>query len=418
MPKSIKIIIFILAVLVIAVIGARLYVPGYVDKGQNRIWPHDPFPVSAETRTFHRDIMIMDWHADTLLWDRDPMKRIDHGHVDLPRLQDGNIGIQMFTTVTKVPSGQNYDSNSADSDNITLIAAVSGWPVKSWGSLLERALYQAEKLDGWINSSDGNLHWIKSKEDLQQFLILRHRVTERAKPVGALLGTEGAHPLEGELANIDKMYDAGFRMVGLTHFFDNELGGSLHGENGAGLTDFGRAVLTRLDELEIIIDIAHASPKMAEEVLELTTRPVVVSHTGLKGVCDTVRNYPDDLMKKIAEKGGLIALGYWDAATCDQSPAGIAKMIKYGIDLVGEDHIALGSDWDGGTESIAADDLPAITEELINLGVSKASITKIMGGNSVRFLSNWLPEKTLTAQQANAALALRGEEELALNDPS
>jgi microsomal dipeptidase-like Zn-dependent dipeptidase len=187
------------------------------------------------------------------------------------------------------------------------------------------------------------------------------------------------------------MYDAGFRMFGLTHYFDNELGGSLHGQNGLGLSNFGKDVIKRLDEKEIIIDLAHASEAMARDVLSITERPVVISHTGLKGHCDSPRNYPDSLMQEIAEKGGLIALGYWDGAVCDPSPISIAAMIKYGIDLVGVDHIALGSDWDGATESIAADDLHAITAELITLGVPDDHIRQVMGGNSIKFLSQWLP---------------------------
>ena len=391
MRKSVKIVLGVLSAGLMTVIAARIFLPGYIDKTTNKIWPHDPFVVSIEARMLHKDMLIMDWHADTLLWNRNPMERHDIGHVDLPRLHDGNIAIQMFTTVTKSPEGQNYEENSADSDQITSLVIAQGWPLKTWNSLLERALYQAEKLDTLITASNGKLQWIKSKADLQAFLINRHRSTSEIKPIAALLGTEGAHPLEGDINNIDRMFNVGFRMVGLTHFFDNALGGSLHGENGAGLTGFGREVVKRLDDKEIIIDIAHSSEAMARDVLSIVDRPVVISHTGLKGFCDTPRNYPDDLMKQIAAKGGLIALGYWDAAACDPSPKSIAAMIKYGIDLLGADHIALGSDWDGATESIAADDLPAITQELIALEVSSEDIRKIMGGNSIKFLSEWLP---------------------------
>ncbi|UTW56384.1 dipeptidase [Kordiimonas sp. SCSIO 12610] len=393
MPKIVKIPLIILALLITGIVGTRLFLPEYIDKTTNKIWPHEPFTVPIEARTLHKDMLIMDWHADTLLWDRNALNRHDFGHVDLPRLNDGNIAVQMFTTVTKSPEGQNYEENSADSDRITALTIVQGWPTRTWNSLLERALYQAQKLDNLITASNGGLIWIKSKEDLQQFLISRHRSTSQVKPIGALLGTEGAHPLEGNIDNITRMYDAGFRMVGLTHFFDNELGGSLHGKNGLGLSDFGKQVIQQLDEKEIIIDLAHASEAMARDVLALSTRPVVISHTGLKGFCDSPRNYPDDLMKEIASKGGLIALGYWDGAVCDPSPQSIAGMIKYGIDLVGSDHIALGSDWDGSTESIAADDLAVITTELIALGIDPDDIRKIMGGNSIKFLSTWLPSK-------------------------
>jgi len=238
-----------------------------------------------------------------------------------------------------------------------------------------------------VTRSEGTMSFIKSKADFISFS------GQDRDGLAVLLGAEGAHPLEGELANIDKMYAAGFRMIGLTHFFDNKLGGSLHGTEKGGLTDFGRQVVKRLDELEVIIDLSHASETMAAEVTALSSRPQVVSHTGLKGNCDTPRNFNDALMKSIAEKGGLIAVGMWDAAVCDPTPTGIAKAIKYGIDLVGADHIALGSDWDGSVEAISADALPQITQALLNEGVTSADIEAVMGGNSVRFLLDWLPEQ-------------------------
>jgi len=380
-----KIIIIVAAILVISYAAFRIITPPMVDKSLNKKFAYTPLVISAETRKLHDGLTIMDWHADTLLWDRDFLARSDYGMVDLPRLREGGSNFQMLTTVTKAPPGLNIDSNDDKGDNITLLAIAQGWPVRTWTSLLERALYQAERLDDIVARSKGSMRWIKSKADLTA------HTADDSDTFAVLLGTEGAHPLEGKLENLDRMYSAGFRMVGLTHFFDNELGGSLHGLSKAGLTDFGRDVIKRLDELEMIIDLAHASEKMAWDVLALTKRPVVVSHTGLKGHCNTARNFNDDLMKAIAAKGGLIAIGMWESAVCDPTPTGIAGAIQYGIELVGADHIALGSDWDGSVEAISSDALPQITQALVNLGVTEADIHKVMGGNSVAFLANWLP---------------------------
>jgi len=385
-PRTKKILYIAIAVLVLGYAAFRLIVPPMVDKTLNKQFAFTPQPISAETLALHNSLIIMDWHADTLLWDRDFLKRSSYGQVDLPRLKEGGSSFQMLTTVTKAPPGLNLEINDDKGDDITLLTIAQGWPVRTWTSLLERALYQAERLDNIITRSEGRMRWIKSKTDLAA-----HKANT-SNSFAVLLGTEGAHPLEGRLENLDRMYGAGFRMVALTHFFDNELGGSLHGRSKAGLTDFGRTVVGRLDELNIIIDLAHASEKMAWEVLELTNRPVVVSHTGLKGHCNTARNFDDALMKAIAAKGGLIAIGMWQHAICDPTPAGIAGAIKYGIDLVGSDHIALGSDWDGSVEMIAADALPQITQALVTLGVVEADIRKVMGDNSVNFLANWLPE--------------------------
>lgn len=372
-------------------IAARTFGPGILERQLNRIVDNRPFSISAEATELHGSLRIMDWHADTLLWNRSLLDRADRGHVDLPRLRDGNMTLQMFTTVTKTPRNMNVHANEATSDNITLVSYLQGWPSATHSSLLARALYQAEKLDDFIKESDGGLVWVRSRSELQTFLQARE-VKSATQPVGALLGTEGAHPLEGDITNVDKMYDAGFRMVGLTHFFDNELGGSLHGVSKGGLTDFGKQVVRRLDELEIIIDLAHASEQSARDTLAITSRGVVVSHTGFRGACDTERNFSDELMKEIAAKGGLIAVGYWETAICGTTPEAIAEAIAYGISLVGADHVALGSDWDGAVAAMPADHIPSITAALIEKGVSSEDIRLVMGESSINFLQRWLPE--------------------------
>ncbi len=372
-------------------IAARTFGPGILERQLNKIVDNRPFSISDEAAELHGSLRIMDWHADTLLWNRSLLDRADRGHVDLPRLRDGNMALQMFTTVTKTPRNMNVHANEANSDNITLVSYLQGWPSDTHSSLLARALYQAEKLDSFIKKSEGGLMWVRTQSELQAFLEARE-TSSVPQPVAALLGTEGAHPLEGNIANVDKMYAAGFRMVGLTHFFDNELGGSLHGVSKAGLTDFGKQVVRRLDELEIIIDLAHASEQSARDALAITSRGVVVSHTGFRGACDTERNFSDELMKEIATKGGLIAVGYWETAVCGTTPEAIAKAIAYGIELVGADHVALGSDWDGAVAAMPSDHIPAITAALLEQGVSAKDIRLVMGESSLNFLHAWLPK--------------------------
>ncbi|WP_417458353.1 dipeptidase [Kordiimonas sp.] len=389
--KIVKWLVGTLAVIGVLYIAARAFGPGILERQLNRIVDNRPFTISTEAEELHRSLRIMDWHADTLLWNRSLLERADRGHVDVPRLQDGNMALQMFTTVTKTPRNMNVHANEADSDNITLVSYLQGWPSATHSSLLARALYQAGKLDDFIQESEGSLMWVRSQAELKAFLAA-HQSGASPKPIAALLGTEGAHPLEGDIANVDKMFEAGFRMVGLTHFFDNELGGSLHGVSKAGLTDFGKQVVRRLDELEIIIDLAHASEQSARDALAITSRGVVVSHTGFRGACDTERNFSDDLMKEIAAKGGLIAVGYWETAVCGTAPQDIAKAIAYGIDLVGADHVALGSDWDGAVTAMPSDHMPAITAALLDLGVSTDDIRQVMGESSINFLHAWLPE--------------------------
>ncbi|EEX11163.1 renal dipeptidase family protein [Ruegeria lacuscaerulensis ITI-1157] len=114
--------------------------------------------------------------------------------------------------------------------------------------------------------------------------------------------------------------------------------------------------------------------------------PLIVSHGGLHGFCPVKRNYPDDVMKEIAATGGVIGMGYWADVTCgDITPAGIAKMIKAAIETVGEDHVALGSDYDGSVETaFDTSELAALTSALLDEGLTEAQIRKVMGENMVR----------------------------------
>jgi len=152
MSKRLKLIsIALLALLIIAYAAFTAFAPAMIEKSLNKNLAYTPLHISADIKALHDKLTIMDWHADTLLWNRDFLEQADFGQVDLPRLKKGGMNIQMLTTVTKSPSGQNYDQNTSDSsDNITLLAVAQGWPVNTWGSLLERALFQAKKLDDTV----------------------------------------------------------------------------------------------------------------------------------------------------------------------------------------------------------------------------------------------------------------------------
>ena len=385
-----KFLMFIVILAVLALAYAQWILPEQIESGQNINLPHDPHVVSDEAQRLHRTLFVADLHSDSLLWKRDLRLRSDVGHMDLPRLRDGNVALQVFSATTKSPKGQNYSRNEANSDQIRLLAMGSLWPPRTWDSIYERAVYQLEKLKEL--EADGRLTIIRDVSDLRDLVSQR----EQGDVVtGAVYLIEGAHPLEGNLENLDALFDLGLRIVGLTHFFDNELGGSLHGVSRAGLTAFGRDVIRRANELDMIIDVAHSSEAMVRDVLEFSSRPVIVSHTGLKGICDTPRNISDSLMKEIAREGGLIGIGYWDAAVCDVSPAGVVKSIRYAINLLGVRHVALGSDYDGATAvTFDAGELAILTEEMLRAGFSDREIRLVMGDNVKRFMMENLPDST------------------------
>lgn len=388
--KLSKVIGYTLTIVIILIVCVRLFMPTVLEKDMNKVVKLEEIRVSEEAKDFHSTLIVGDWHADSLLWNRDLAERSDFGHVDIPRLQEGNVALQMFTTVTKSPSGLNYDENQADAaDNITRIAMLQGWPIDTWSSLTARAIHQASRLADLAKNDSQNFQLIRSQAELESFIARRNI---HPKLVGGLLGTEGSHALDGKIENIQVLYNKGFRMMSLQHFFDNKLGGSLHGTSQKGLTEFGKQAVKEMLSLDIIVDLSHSSTQTVKDVLAMTDAPMVVSHTGFKGHCDRKRNIDDELMINIAANGGLIAVGFWQEAACGTQPSDIADAIIYGIQLLGEDHISLGSDFDGAvTTGIDASQIAAITQALLEKGVKKEQIAKVMGGNMLAFLTRHLP---------------------------
>jgi microsomal dipeptidase-like Zn-dependent dipeptidase len=210
--------------------------------------------------------------------------------------------------------------------------------------------------------------------------------------VGTLLSVEGAHNLEGDLRNLDRLYDAGFRMIGLAHFFDNELAGSMHGIAKGGLTPFGLKAVRAMEAKGIVVDVAHASHAAFADVLRIAARPVVVSHGGVKATCNTNRNLTDDELRALAKNGGVIGIGYWDAAVCAPTPAATARAIVHAVRVAGIDHVGLGSDFDGSvTTGFDTAGVAAVTQALIDARLSDGDIAKVMGGNVRRLLLAGLP---------------------------
>ncbi|MGH9802017.1 MAG: dipeptidase [Blastocatellia bacterium] len=355
----------------------------------NRTINPPPYQASQAAKELHSRLLVADLHADTLMWNRDLLEKGSWGHVDLPRLQAGNVAVQAFTVVTKTPRNMNIEANTGDTDNITLLAFAERWPLAALTNLTERALYQASRLHEASARSNGKLVVLKTKDDVAKFI--ERRKTEK-DVVAGFLGIEGAHALSGDVNNLDRLFDAGFRMIGMAHFFDNEMAGSAHGAAKTGLTESGKKLVERMQQRGVFIDLAHASAKTIDDVLVLSRRPVIVSHTGVKGTCDNNRNLSDDQLKRIALTGGVIGIGFWDTATCGTDAKAIAKAIRYTVDLIGPDHVALGSDYDGAiTAPFDATGVVQITDALLQEGFSETDIKKIMGENVIRTLQFFLP---------------------------
>lgn len=386
-PRSRILVAALPGVLLLALGGYFLLAPYAVATFMNGVREQAPYNIDAATRSLHRRLVIADLHADTLLWWRDPGRRARTGHVDLPRLRSTGVKLQVFSAVTKTPRGLNFEHNTAGSDNIGALVIAQRWPPATWGNLTERALYQAQRLRRLETESAGGFVIVRNRANLAALLAAHN------EPVGGLLAIEGLHALEGKPDNLERLYDAGYRMMGLTHFFDNALGGSAHGENKGGLTPFGRDLVIEMERKGIIIDLAHAAPRLIDDVLALASRPVVVSHTGVKGTCERTRNLDDRQLRAIAANGGLVAIAYFPEAVCGTDAAAIARAIRYTGDLIGFDHVALGSDFDGAvTTPFDVTGLPLLWHALRETGLEESEIAAIAGGNAIRLLNRLLPD--------------------------
>jgi microsomal dipeptidase-like Zn-dependent dipeptidase len=357
----------------------------------NRVEPVPLPEISERALALHRSSFVVDLHADSLLFERDLLRRSEVGHVDLPRLQEGGVGLQVFAMPTVVPLGADLERTDPNTPDVLTLAGLAQRSPFAWRGPMERALLQSERLGRAVAAAGGQIVPVHGVEDLERLVALR---AEDPRRVGALLAVEGAHALEGDPENLERLFAAGVRAMGLAHFFDNAYAGSAHGQHKGGLSELGRATLRRMEELGIAVDLAHLSPRAIEETLDLVTRPVIVSHGGVKGTCDNLRNLSDAEVVRVAENGGVIGIGYWDWAICGTSPRDFAAAVRHVVDLVGPDHVGLGSDYDGGTTvGFDTSELPALTQALVDAGFDDETIRKVLGGNALRVLRATLPRR-------------------------
>src|ERR1051325_10361973 len=353
---------------IIILAGVWLALPGIVERHFNQTLHAPPYQVSAQAETLHRQLLVADLHGDSLLWGRNLLRRSSRGHIDLPRLGEGNVSIQAFTVVTTSPRGLNIYENSDSTDLVRYIAIFEGWPPRTWNSPKQRALYQAVRLQTFADRSKGALVILRSRSDLQKFLTTRGST----HAVAGFLGAEGAQPLEGNLANLDELYSAGFRMMAPTRFTDTAFAGAAAGMNKSGLTDLGRRWVSAMESKHMLIDLAHASPATLRDVTAMATRPLIVSHTGVKGACDNPRNLSDGELRAVARTGGVVGIGLWDTASCGNDARATARAIRNAVNVIGVDHVALGSDFDGGvTTPFDSSGWAVLTDALLKEGFSE-----------------------------------------------
>lgn len=402
----------------------------------------------------HDELFIVDLHADTMMWNRPFLERSAFGHVDLPRLAEGNVALQVFATVTKTVSGKDAPAGAVLTEGAEAVCLSpdevnqTGWlqvaqlrPLRTWFDLRERAIYQAERLKTFIERANASaaadragtspMILIESADDLARLVEARREDAAAGRPrtIGALIALEGAHWLGAQptAEGVAQLAAAGFRMLAPTHRFNNALGASSEGcDQRAGLTEAGRAFVEDVDGSNIILDLAHASGSAKHEAAALVKHPVVISHTGLRSHCLALkargenpcviaRTMDDEGVRDVARTGGIVGIGMWPevgASTVEEgaeafaaahailaAPEFVAERREVDPDYDPFDHLAFGSDFDGAvTTPIDIGGLPALTRALLDYRApdgsklfDEAAIRKIAGLNACRVFAERLP---------------------------
>jgi len=372
------------AALVVGLVVVGRQLPGIVEAQRNAKVPASG-AISETQAALIAKMPKADMHADPLLWGRDLTERSDVGHWDIPRAQDASLRLQVFGIVTHSKVKQDYRGNSEGGDVIGPLLGFQGAPMAAWWDYAARAEFQIERFNGLVERSNGALTPIRTRADITALM------KGDPKTIGGILALEGAQPLD-DGKTMQDLFDLGVRVVGVAHFYDNGLGGSMHGLEKGGLSQRGREMVQEANRLHMILDLAHASRAVVDEVLNLSTQPVIVSHTGVASKCPGDRNLGAARMRQIADAGGLIAIAFFDPAVCDISPSGVADAIRAAVDTVGVEHVVLGSDWDGAvTVSMDVSELDLLAAELMRQGMVEADVAAVMGRNALRFFATHLP---------------------------
>ncbi|OLC28284.1 MAG: hypothetical protein AUH31_09660 [Armatimonadetes bacterium 13_1_40CM_64_14] len=307
--------------------------------------------------SLHHDAIVVDLHNDIMLdvqsGKRDITRRTPVGHSDLPRFREGGVDVQVFALFvhpSEADRGRQRVSALLDAFERLAVANRSALaPVTSTAEIRE--------LQG-----TGRL--------------------------AVVLAVENASALEGDPDHVDILFRRGVRMMGLTWNNSNGLAdGALESTHG-GLTSVGLAVLRRMQDVGMVVDVSHLSEKSFWDVFAATRGPIVATHSNAAGLTPHRRNLTDDQLRALAERGGMVGVNFVPAFLGGASLAQVLEHVTYLVSVMGADGVALGSDFDGftgrvnGLEDVSQ--LPALTAALLDRGFEAETIRKILGGNALR----------------------------------
>jgi membrane dipeptidase len=369
----------------------------------------DGIPESA--RRLHFSSLVIDTHDDTtqrFLDDGfDLGVRNELGSIDIPRMREGGLGAIFFS--------------------IWIPSKITG------PEAVQRALRQINAVRTQVQNHANDLMLTTTVEGIRE--------AHKEGKIAALMGIEGGHMIASDLDVLRRYASLGARYMTLTHSGNCEWADSSTDKPAHnGLTEFGKSVVREMNRLGMIVDVSHVSDKTFADVLEVSKAPVFASHSDCRAICDAPRNMSDDMIKRLAAKGGVVEINYhvgflsqefrnaekahpeWDKAIAleIQKRCGvkegcqliegdritreyvlrgdlprvewtkIIEHIDHAVKVAGIDHVGLGSDFDGANMPFGMEDvskLPQITNGLLKKGYSQGDVKKILGENTLRLMA-------------------------------
>lgn len=362
---------------------------------------------AQESLDFHKSLTVVDGHNDviyeSIIKGRDIGKRLSKGHTDIPRLKEGGVDVQVFAVWSddkKFPEGKAYKHANAQID------------------ALEKA----------IKNNAHEIALAKNSEEIQQIVA--------SGKIAAVIGVEGGNMIESSIANLEALYNRGTRYLTLTWNYNVPWASAAAVEvkqesgEGKGLTAHGKAIIRKMNELGMMVDLSHAGERTFYDVLSVTTKPILVSHSNAYALTPHYRNLKDEQLEALKKNGGVVGVNFYSEFLDSQYIARVKRLYKeqfgdkadeklsvtqqylrlpiklrrqadapfsklmehidYLVKKVGVDHVAVGSDFDGiesspqGLEDVSK--FPVLTEALLERGYLKEDVAKIMGLNFLRLL--------------------------------
>ena len=312
----------------------------------------------------HRESIVCDGHCDTLMRVLEGKcqlgERSAEGHIDLPRLREGGITAQVFAIFLEDP----YLPAGASRQTLRMLDAFYGQLQQNGESLL-------------LASRAADVRRAKAQDK-----------------VAAIIGLEGAEALEGDLGLLRMFHRLGVRLLTVAWSRRNQAAdGVYEARTAGGLTRFGVQLVEECNKLGIVLDISHLAPAGVNDVLKISSAPVVASHSNAYALCQNPRNLSDEQLVALADEGGVVGVTFVPVfITEKREEASLARLldhIDHIVSVTGVDHVGLGSDFDGfsppppvGLEDVTC--MPNITAGLVERGYSVEGVRKILGGNFLR----------------------------------